>query len=203
MNGDPKPWLLNLPVKEGGNPLNFPYKIIDTALAFFTWIDDFLIGGVGKFSHWTQRLVGLDSVFWGRTCLIYYVVEQTARMLLEWNWWYLLVIPFIAIISFAVNGALNDKRPQIGDCITANVYKYAYRGWRIIQLAGLLPDILYSVKNGRPSGGMGLTLALYFVAVDDLPSQPSKLRVWLESLVPDPLPSEGSARSPIWTKSLR
>lgn len=91
---------------------------------------------------------------------------------------------------------LSNKKPKIGDVITANVYRYLWELPRKFAIPMIPLGIWFSIEDLRPSYGLAYVVTMYFLAVDDLPSQPSKLRVWLESLfTPDPLPSEGSART--------
>jgi hypothetical protein len=162
--------------------------------------DCFLIGKFEKLCHFTQKAIGVTSVAWGRSCIIYGAANLSFRvafpkspdMTSAWRWVGFGCVAFIMLLIYLDFG---NKRPQIGSVVTANIQRYTWewmRKWRLI----FLPNDIFHLFFVSPmiDWSLAMIAALYFLAVDDLPSQPSKLRLWLESLSPssEPLPSEAS-----------
>ncbi len=177
---------------------NFLSRFIE----FLELTDDWIINKFEKFCHWTQKLVGLNSVFWGRGCVIYSATlfsfdtafPDPSDKPSAWRW---VLFGLVVLIYLLLYHDLGNKRPKIGEVITVNIYRHTWRMTRYVNIFFLPPEVCASIfKFHRPSINLTYALALYFLAVDDLPSQPSKLRLWLESLSLQPLPSDAATRSP-------
>lgn len=110
-----------------------------------------------------------------------------------WRW-----VPFglMVLCYLWIYSELGRKRPKIGEIITANVYRYKWEFTRKVMLLMTPAIVVVCIVRIKIIPDLTYAMALYFLAVDDLPSQPSKLRLWLESLTSEPLPSDASARSP-------
>ena len=110
-----------------------------------------------------------------------------------WRW-----VPFglMVLCYLWIYSEFGRKRPKIGEIITANTFRYTWRITRKVLLLMSPAVVVICIVRAKIASDLTYTMALYFLAVDDLPSQPSKLRLWLESLTSEPLPSDASARSP-------
>jgi hypothetical protein len=161
--------------------------------------DCFLINKFEKFCHFTQKTVGITSVVWGRSCIVYGATNLSYRtifpeesdMTSAWRW---VGFGCIAFLMLRIYIDLGHKKPKIGSVITANVQRYTWEWQRKLWMTFLPIDVIYFIfaRSPKITWGHAMLAAWYFLAVDDLPSQPSKLRLWLESLSSEPLPSEAS-----------
>lgn len=160
-------------------------------------IDNFIICRLEAFCHWTQRLAGITSVLWARLTLLLagtLIVSDVlagVEVKLLWLCW-----PVI-LLGFFVDYKNADKHKQLADSLTANPRKLSQRKWRIVGLFIICLSITDRLlKTYEMSFWFELSvLAEYLLCCDDLPSAPSKLRQFIDSFKPAPVPQGSNARS--------
>jgi len=142
-------------------------------------LDQFILDKFERFSHWTQRTVGITSATWMRVFILLaslFLIKQafTAGWLLRAGFALMLII-------FAIRYSMITKREAGSgrEEATANPLKAQpeIRLWGLLIIAVTLPidlpdfDFWYDLS----------VVMEYFAACDDLPPSKTKLRQWLES----------------------
>ncbi len=154
-------------------------------------LDQFILDKFERFSHWTQRTVGITSATWMRVFILLaslFLIKQAFV-----SGWLLRAGFALVLIIFAIRYSMFTKQePETdGERIAANLLKVQpeIRLWGLLVIAMTLPidlpdfDFWYDLS----------VVVEYFAACDDLPPSKSKLRQLIESFNSTPEPAQEGA----------
>lgn len=140
-------------------------------------IDVWIVARVESFSHWTQRNIGLDSVWWERIFLVLQISFLVRRFPSERIGWRC----FFGIIIFVctIRVLLGRNKTILGEEVTANTSKLDHAS-RVLSLILCILFLWLDITT-FDLWFECQTIARYFEACDDLPYGPSRFRQFIEA----------------------
>lgn len=150
-------------------------------------IDDWIVNGLERFCHRTQRAVGMTASRWCQIALLISSLFAVKLVMTAQNSplkWILIVVGLIALASSFLRFITVAPKPEISDSkkTTANSLKSPdAKISRTLELLVGLFCLWIDIERGNFWYEFSV-LASYLAACDDLPTAPSKLRQFLESL---------------------
>src|SRR5689334_17992255 len=139
-------------------------------------IDQFVIDRLEGFTHWAQRIVGIEAVTWERICWIVAAVSFPK----DYIWLFLCGLRFV-LSFFCEHHCRGISNATVR---TANPHKMETRGLRavcFIVACGAIPAAIYYLNFGMQI----YVLAVYFAVLDDLPRGQSRIKQWMRSFGKD------------------
>lgn len=142
-------------------------------------LDQFILDKFERFSHWTQRTVGITSATWMRVFILLaslFLIKQAFV-----SGWLLRAGCAFMLVIFAIrySNLTKQEKDADGEEITANPLK-AQTSVRLVGLVVIAMTLPIDLPNFDFWYDLSVVVE-YFAACDDLPPSKTKLRQWLES----------------------